>query len=352
MIRRWQKILLCFISTTGLTAHAQVTMQWRPLPALLMAVSNNAVCAATIADTVFVYSFGGIDSSKKYGGITQRSFRYNTILRKWKEIRPLPDVLGKIASAAATIKNKIYIAGGYHVLPDGKEISSSRLHIYDPATDTYTEGAPVPGGIDDQVQAVWKDSLLYIITGWSQNGNVSTVQVYNPVSNTWQKATSVPETKQYKVFGGSGVIIADTIYYAGGAYHDKHYPLGAVFRKGVINKDDPTQIEWSIHEDSLALGYRMAAIAIDNIPYWIGGSAISYNYNGIAYNGSGGVAALSRVMWYHHSACKVVNNQLPRVMDMRGAARVGENKLIIAGGITDGQAVSSRCWLITIINSH
>jgi hypothetical protein len=333
-----------------LLVDAQIKIQWQLLPSMPMAVSNNAVCAAKIADTNFVFSFGGMDTSKKHTGITQRSFRYNTVSKKWKEIAPLPDVLGKIASAASNIKNKIYIVGGYHVLPDAKEISSSRVHIYDPVTNTYIEGAPVPEGIDDQVQGAWRDSLLYIITGWSQNGNVSTVQLFNPADNTWQKATPVPETKQYKVFGASGVITEDTIYYAGGAYYEKNYPLGSVFRKGIINKDDPRQIEWTNQEDSNALGYRMAAVAINNIPYWMGGSAISYNYNGIAYNGTGGVPALSKLIWYNGSASQALQGQLPAVMDIRGAAVIGKNRFVLAGGMSSGQEVTNKTYQLTIVN--
>jgi hypothetical protein len=343
-------IIIALMVLLHQVAIAQIKLSWQQLPSMPMAVSNNAVCSASIADTVFVYSFGGIDTSKKYTGITQRSFRYNTISKKWKEIKPLPDVMGKIASAASAIKNKVYIIGGYHVLPDAKEISSARVHIYNTVNNTYTEGAPVPSGIDDQVQGVWRDSILYIITGWCQDGNVSAVHMYNPINNTWQKATLVPETKQYKVFGASGVIIADTIYYSGGAYYEKNYPLGTVFRKGIIDKDDPTQIEWSNLEDSLALGYRMGAVAIDNTPFWIGGSVVSYNYNGIAYNGTGGVPALSRLVWFDSSKLQMLNKELPAVMDVRGAALIGKNQAVIAGGMEQSQQVSNKVYLFSIFN--
>jgi hypothetical protein len=316
-------IIIALMVLLHQVAIAQIKLSWKQLPSMPMAVSNNAVCSASIADTVFVYSFGGIDTSKKYTGITQRSFRYNTISKKWKEIKPLPDA---------------------------KEISSARVHIYNTVNNTYTEGAPVPSGIDDQVQGVWRDSILYIITGWCQDGNVSAVHMYNPINNTWQKATPVPETKQYKVFGASGVIIADTIYYSGGAYYEKNYPLGTVFRKGVIDKDDPTQIEWSNLEDSLALGYKMGAVAIDNTPFWIGGSVVSYNYNGIAYNGTGGVPALSRLVWFDSSKLQMLNKQLPAVMDVRGAALIGKNQAVIAGGMEQSQQVSNKVYLFSIFN--
>ena len=41
------------------------------------------------------------------------------------------------------------------------------------------DGADIPKAIDDQVQAVWQDSLIYVITGWSNTTNVVDVQASN-----------------------------------------------------------------------------------------------------------------------------------------------------------------------------
>ena len=68
---------------------------------------------------------------------------------------------------------------------------------------------------------VYKDSLIYVVTGWSGSGfsgtNVANVQIYNPANDTWSVGTPVPNTNQYKAFGASGIIVEDTIYYFGGA---------------------------------------------------------------------------------------------------------------------------------------
>jgi N-acetylneuraminic acid mutarotase len=336
----------CFIFPV--TLFAQENIKWKELPSMPMAVSNNAVAAAAVGKTTYVYSFGGIDTSKKYSGITQKSFRYKTRTKKWAEIPSLPDTLGKIASAASTVKNKIYIIGGYHVFKDGTEKSSSKVHIYDPSLNDYLpDGDTIPGGIDDHVQAVWRDSLIYVITGWSQNNNVNRVWFYNTVQNKWTTATSLPDTKDCKVFGGSGIIIGDTIYYTGGAYYDKHYPLGKIFRKGIIDKNDPAKIEWLIYEDSLASGYRMASFSFNNSPFWIGGSLTSYNYNGIAYNGSGGVLPGRRLLEYKNKNI-VIQYGMPPVMDLRNIAVIDKNNFVIAGGMGLRQKVSSKVYLITI----
>ena len=65
-------------------------------------VSNQAVVEGFIEDEPYVYSFGGLDSTKSYAGIHLRSFRYDVKRDEWKEILALPDTLGKIAVSFGT----------------------------------------------------------------------------------------------------------------------------------------------------------------------------------------------------------------------------------------------------------
>ena len=78
-------------------------------------VSNNAVCEGFIDGLPYVFSFGGIDSTKIYSGIHLKSYRFNVATAESERIADLPDNLGKIAAAASRIGNIIYIAGGYNV---------------------------------------------------------------------------------------------------------------------------------------------------------------------------------------------------------------------------------------------
>lgn len=331
---------------------AQSQSVWTELGSMPMAVANNAVTQAHVGDTTYVYSFGGIDTTKALTGITQASMKYNTITDVWSFIPDLPDTLGKIASGASTVNNIIYITGGYHVFPSSPfELSSDKIHRYDPVTNNYlSDGMPMPFPIDDQVQAVWRDSLIFMITGWSDNGNVSHVQIYDPAFDSWQVGTSTPNNNAYQAFGASGVIIGDTIFYNGGAAGSSFNSVDFM-RKGLINPDDPTDIVWDLLEDSPgAKGYRMASVAIDDQAYWIGGSGITYNYDGIAYNGSGGVPPLHRILSYNSSLQSWYEelDQPYGVMDLRGVAKIDENKFIICGGMTTNQTVSDKTFLICI----
>lgn len=342
---RFLSVIFVFVA---LQSSAQ-NWNWTELSSMPFQTANNAVCEAIVNGNEYVYSFGGIDTTKIYSGIHNRSFKYDVAADTWTEIAPLPDTLTKVAAAASFVNGKIYIIGGYSVFSDDTELSSERVHIYDPVTDTYeTDGAPIPLSIDDQVQCVYKDSLIFVVTGWSDFGNVPNVQIYNPALDQWQGGTFVPDIFQYKVFGGSGYIIGDTLYYHGGAA-GQSFNARRFMRKGYINPNDPTDITWELMGEAPGdPGYRAACSGTDDLVFWVGGSAISYNYDGIAYNGSGGVDPSARILHFNPSDSTYLDeiNQPYGVMDLRGIAKLNNNRWIICGGMDTNQVVSNRTFLL------
>lgn len=346
--------IIQFLVILGCFSSCAQQVSWEELEPMPEAVSNNAVTQATVNGVPHVFSFAGIDSTKDWFGIHLRSFRYNVISDEWQAIDPLPDPDGgKIASAASTVKNKIYIIGGYHVASNYSEVSSDKVHIYDPEANTYLpDGAPVPKPIDDQVQAVWRDSLIYVITGWSNTSNVADVQIYNPATDAWAQGTPVFDHSNWKVFGGSGTIIGDTIYYAGGAKSIGNFPATSFFRKGFIHPDNPTEITWVGSEHIFGTGYRMASSQYDGKAVWFGGSEVTYNFNGIAYNGSGGVPSNERITIYDPSTgiLAPLTQYFVPTMDLRGIAKITPDQFIIAGGMRENQEVTNRTLRITLNN--
>jgi hypothetical protein len=256
-----------------------------------MTISNNAVIEGWTNNTSYVYSFGGIDSSKIWSGITNKSFRYNVQTNFWDTIPNLPNPNAVIAARASYVDSIIYIIGGYQVLSNGNEISSNIVNRFDPRTNSYlTDGTAIPIATDEHVQAVYKDSLIYVITGWSNTGNIPNVQIYDPTNDNWLVGTSVPNSNSYKAFGATGTIIGNTIYYHGGASMAANFACQSILRIGAINTSDPTQILWTPKATPYK-SYRGFSItdgtSVD--PHFLGGSDVSYSYNGIAYNGSVGV---------------------------------------------------------------
>jgi Secretion system C-terminal sorting domain/Kelch motif len=319
-----------------------------PLASLPEPVSNNAISSAKVGDTTFVYSFAGIDKTKIWSGIHLKSWRLNSKTDVWQPISSVPDPFGgKIAASASVVKNKIYVIGGYHVAANGSETSSNKTHIFDPVLNNWlADGANIPTPIDDQVQAVWRDSLIFVVTGWSNTTNVSAVQIYNPANNIWLTGTNTPNNTDFKAFGASGIIIKDTIFYCGGAKTGTNFPAVSVFRKGVINPQNPTEISWSSLVLPAAKGYRMAAATMNNRPIWLGGSEVTYNYDGVAYNGSGKVSPMNRIAIYNSAKNELgeIFDKFVPLMDLRGVAQIDYDKVIIVGGMDENAEVSDKVW--------
>lgn len=256
--------------------------------------------------------------------------------------------------------------GGYYVGNDFSEESSDDVHVFNPETNEWEEdGAIIPVPIDDHVQAVWDESLIYIVTGWSDTGNVPDVQIYNPSDNIWLQGTATPNNSNYKVFGGSGDIIGNRIIYHGGVRGGFGFFSTAEFRVGNINPLSPNLIDWELMgESEQGNTYRAAAITIPsaNSVFWIGGSSLGYNFDGIDYNGTGGVEPSDKITGFNGFTSAVTYqsqvlhedfNVLP--MDLRGIARVtspdeeaetGAHQSIVCGGMQPGQVVSNKVFLI------
>ncbi len=337
--------LLVFLSS-ALFSYAQYAWSWTELDTMPFRTSNNAVCEATVNGQEYVYSFGGIDGTKTSNGIHQRSFAYDVSGNAWTEVSPLPDSLGKIAMGASFVNEKIYIIGGYHVLANGAEVSSNRVHIFNPLSQNFeADGASVPLAIDDHVQCVYKDSLIFVVTGWSNSANVTNVQIYNPALNEWTNGTPVPNTSFFKSFGASGTIVGDTIYY----YGVQPFTARRYLRKGYIDPTDPTTITWLYDGESPGdASYRAACSSAGASVFWVGGASIAYNFDGLAYTNSAGVEPSARILHYTISEQQYYDEVAEPfgIMDLRGIAKLTNGRWIIAGGMDSNQVVSNRTFLL------
>lgn len=342
-------IIFCLLTLGCTCIQAQTITQLSDMPER---VSNQAVAYAIVEGDGYVYSFSGIDDTKLYSGIHKRAFKYDIQNDAWSTLPELPNGNGRIAAGASLVKDKIYIIGGYEVFADDSEVSVDLVHVFDPETDSYlADAAPIPVPIDDHIQAVWRDSLIYIVTGWSNNTNVPDVQIFNPSNNTWTEGTPVPNTNTYKVFGSSGTIIGDTIYYSGGVrIVGGGFASSNVVRKGVINPENPTEITWS-HRTSLdAVGYRMgAAVWNETRPVWIGGSRDAYNFDGISYIFGTGVEPYERILELRPETNQLEETtfNLP-IMDIREVAQVDPTSVIICGGMASEQSVTNTTYRIDL----
>lgn len=344
--------IILVLGLCPLFLNAQNNFVWTEISPMPEPVSNNAVTQGFAGDTLCVYSFCGISSGLEPADIHLKSWRFNSILDEWQALEDVDDTQGKIAAGASTVNNVIYLMGGYKVNGNFSEVTSEKVHRFDCENNEWlSEGTPMPVPVDDHVQAVWRDSLIFVVSGWSNTTNVNDVQIYNPYLDAWEAGTSTPDNNDYETFGASGTIIGDTIYYFGGTQINAFsFTANRKFRKGVINPENPTEIEWELLSEAPGdNGYRMAAIDYQEEAIWIGGAPTAYNFDGLAYGNNQGVEPLGTIRLYRTNTqtWEIYSATDYPVMDLRGIAEVNENTWIIAGGMAPNQVVSDKVYSIT-----
>ena len=320
--------------------------RWTDVSPLPTPLTNNAVAAVTLADGLRLFSFLGLDTTKAHTGITRRTFAYEVAGDRWTEVRSVPEPTGRIAATAVGLEGRVYLFGGYTVDADGNEVSTPDVDIYDPETDSYTKGAPFPIPVDDAVAGVWRDSLIFIVSGWSQRDNVADVQMYDPAADRWEAATPIPGPP---VFGHAGAVVGDVIVYCDGVRVDTEaeprFVMAEACYRGEIDPARPSKVRWrELAHHAGPARYRMAAGALpdEGLIVFAGGTDNPYNYDGVGYDGvpsepSAATFAydVSRDVW------RELAGNLARTMDHRGLVGAGD-VLFLIGGMTEGQRVTAR----------
>lgn len=157
------------------------------------------------------------------GQNTDRAFRYDPGTDVWNEIAPLPTAVDH--GAAVGFEGEFYVFGGRqcgsHVVCEGR----SEVQIYDPASDSWRSGAPVPEGCSGMGRAVVLNRRIYIVGGEGGVCTGTTVQEYTPHTDTWRAVSSLPDAHAGSApvaLGDPSDGVPDSVLLAGGAPGDAH----------------------------------------------------------------------------------------------------------------------------------
>ncbi|MDQ7049862.1 MAG: hypothetical protein Q9M92_10095 [Enterobacterales bacterium] len=332
-------VLLALIRASALSAENIP----RPVRQMPQAVSNNAVAALKIDDHYVLYSFNGLSATKTFQAVHHRSFSFNLANEQSKEITSLPVTKGRLASVAVSLNHQIYVIGGYSVADDGHEISTDEIYRYDPKNDRYYLETRIPVAVDDSLALVYQGRYIYLISGWSQDDNVSLVQVYDTQRKRWFNATPFPGPA---VFGHAGGVVANQLIVVDGVKIipastkngieiRRQFVMSEQSWQGTIDPNQPSKIIWfSLPQHPGPALYRMASAGIESLGLvlFAGGSDNPYNYNGVGYDGQPSEAS-SRVFSYHFLQKKwqQQTDLAQASMDHRGLALSDKSAFIIGG---------------------
>ena len=139
---------------------------------------------------------------------------------KWETPETDNDPVPRHENAFVKVGDKFYLLGGRGIKAVG---------IYDPATKTWSEGAPVPLEIS-HFQAVSHQGLIYVmgalVGGWPSETPLTHILIYNPLMDNWIIGPEIPAHRQR---GAAGAV----------AYNDKIYLVC-----GIVNGHTSGWVSW------------------------------------------------------------------------------------------------------------
>lgn len=344
-------VLLLIVLGAMLFAASKSEPGFEPLPA---PVSDNAVASVKSGSETLVFSLMGIGAKKTWDAINNTAYMMNpgSKTRAWSATHPVPGTAGRIAAAAVGARGLVFLLGGYVVDAEGGETTLRDLNIYFPEEDLWYRGEDLPVAVDDSIAGVYRDRYIYLIGGWSKNGSVRDVQVYDIEKKKWLQASPIPGIP---VFGHAGALVDDTIVYVDGAYknpagNSPKYVTSDECWMGKIDRHDPTRIQWTqLPNHPGKARYRIAAggSAKDQKIYFAGGTDNPYNFNGIGYNGvPSEPSPVTFAFNLRTGKWEAIDEEVSDpTMDHRGLVVLPQGLLII-GGMEKGQQVTARVQVL------
>lgn len=151
-------------------------------------------------------------------GIGGEVFHYLLEVNRWETLSAKPTPVADVAGVV--IGEKVYVPGGR--VADGQ--MTDVLEVYDPRSDTWASGVPLPKPVSAYALADF-EGKLYLFGGWDGERTLADVLIYDPGTDSWEQGTpmatpvrdarAVALTDKIVVLGGQndGKILQDTLVY-------------------------------------------------------------------------------------------------------------------------------------------
>ena len=178
-----------------------------------------------------IYCFGGRNVSKDYSISIDVNEVYDTETDSWEKRTPMPTARSGLQ--ASEVGGKIYLIGGWIESESSSiEEKSAQVEIYDPATDTWTTGSPMPTAVAGYASAI-VDGKIYVISGVASGSTKTNLtQIYDPQKGEWSLGVPIPMSVSSAAAGAvTGANVAKAIYVIGGS--NETYPLNGQFANQV-----------------------------------------------------------------------------------------------------------------------
>jgi N-acetylneuraminic acid mutarotase len=203
-----------------------------------------------------IYVMGGYADStvQLYSSVIE----YDATTDTWTRKADIPTP--RFCVSSSVVNGKIYAIGGALTY---NSTALSTVEEYDPATDTWTRKADMPTG-RAYLSTSAVNGKIYAIGGTLLNPEwylgISTVEEYNPATNTWTKKADMPTGRTYL----STSVVNGKIYAIGG-FTTRDNDLSPV------EEYDPVTDTWTRKADMSTTRSALATSAVNGKIYAIGG---------------------------------------------------------------------------------
>ncbi len=236
--------------SSGVLTNGGGTASWTAVSGM-PAPKNGAACAA-VNGHLYVVSGAGFNASV---------FDYNPASNVWSTKTPLPS--NYAYAGAAGIGNKLYFMGGCEN-SDCSSATGNELLIYDTLTSLWTNGATFQrrslagvGVINGKIYVTGGQNSAYI--------GESALQIYDPASNLWTTAQSMPIGR----LQCGATVINGKLYVVGGYDGNPATPFGSL----VVY--DPTTDSWTTKTSMPTPRLGLGAASVGGLLYAIDGVTAS-----------------------------------------------------------------------------
>ena len=184
----------------------------------------------------------------------------------WEQVAELP--IWRRGMAAAAVNGKIYLMGGFdhHENLGGGAPALSTVDIYDTRTNSWQKAASIPTA-RISAEAVAFSSDIYVFGGRKEMRGEYTkiVEMYDTRTDIWVKKRDMPIPRK----GFVTAVVDGKIYLIGGSIHNKK--LGKQEATGLVEVYDPLTNRWEKRKDMPTEREWAKAEAVDGKVYVLGG---------------------------------------------------------------------------------
>ena len=209
--------------TDEVTIYDPLTDRWQWGPPLPFPLHHIAL----VSNSGFLYGIGGFRRDNNGGWQMQdRVWVLDNIeTGPWRPLKPMPIPQAEVV--AVSLRGKVHVVGGRSPAGSlnrewGDHIDTDKHWVYDAANDRWEPRAGLRKARNSAAGAVWSDALYYIGGRTVERGNTADVNVYDPVTDRWQRAAPLPKSSLDGAPLGQGGLAAATwngyIYAFGGEW--------------------------------------------------------------------------------------------------------------------------------------